>query len=1010
MKKILLPLLFLIFSSAVFSQSGWTLQNDTGEDLYSLHFINSTHGWAAGWHITMRTTDGGDTWTKDTWSTEYFFDIYFTDTQNGWIVGGEGATNGKIWHTTNGGVDWAEQTSNTSSTLRSIFFVNSNTGWAVGDGAEIVATADGGATWVPQNAPLGIYQNLKSVWFADVLNGWAVGADGAIINTTNGGALWGNQSTTLSDYLYDVCFIDENNGWAAGEKLMSPVILHTNNGGASWTNQYSAGNPDKFICLSAVDNIHCWSGADEATIVYSPDGGTNWWEQNSNTTSPNSIDDIIFIDQYTGWYLDSDGQIFHTSTSGCDEFTIDLGNDTSVCISPPIILDAGSGYDYYTWQDNSHNSTYHIPVEPGTGSYSVTVIYTGCTETDDITVTVSLFPTADILPDDVTQVCVGDSLHLDGNPSGGSGTYVTHTWTGETSPLSATDIVDPWFYGTTPGAYTIIYNVIDDIGCESDDNEITLNVMPTPAADIISESTEVCADTDLQLDGNPSGGTGNYASHTWTGDTGPLSATNIVNPVFNASQEGMHLLYYTVVDNDGCEAKDTIAITVFENPVVLFDPVSTEICPGTDLSPAYNITGGSGSGVFTHSWAGDIQYLDASDVPAPVFNSETPGNYQLTLTVTDEHGCTGTDNIDIVVYDWPAINDLGNDTLFCWGDDLTLDAGTGTFTYAWSDGSTNQTLTVDTTNTYSVIVTDQNECTISDEIIVEVSVPYQDQQICMVLVDSLEQKNLVVWERTPCVGIDSFFVYREHISTNNYILIGKTAFEDPTYWIDMDSEPLIHSDKYKITVLDTCGNESYLENSTAHKTILLTVSENVQDGGFSLIWNHYEGYNFGTYRIYRGTGPADLAELNSIPYDIGTTIYNDINAPVGNTFYQIAAIKPDGICSPDMGGKVMSGPFSQSLSNLDDDYATQDIIPEEVPEYMIFPNPFTSETTIKFKNPGMDNFTLKISNITGQIVRIYTNIKTDRITVKRNDLPAGIYTFKLTGNNGISHKGKMIIY
>src|SRR3989304_4042024 len=87
--------------------------------------------------------------------------------------------------------------------------------------------------WVWQN-PLPQTNNL---WDADFVNsdvGWAVGEGGTIIKTTNGGVSWLNQSHSIAKLLYSVCFVDVNTGWIVGE---SGTILKSTNGGTSWNIQ-----------------------------------------------------------------------------------------------------------------------------------------------------------------------------------------------------------------------------------------------------------------------------------------------------------------------------------------------------------------------------------------------------------------------------------------------------------------------------------------------------------------------------------------------------------------------------------------------------------------------------------------------------------------------------------------------------------------------------------------------------------------------------------------------------
>lgn len=50
----------------------------------------------------------------------------------------------------------------------------------------IIATSNGGATWVKQRS--GTSENLNAVTFTDATHGWAVGESGTILATTNGGA------------------------------------------------------------------------------------------------------------------------------------------------------------------------------------------------------------------------------------------------------------------------------------------------------------------------------------------------------------------------------------------------------------------------------------------------------------------------------------------------------------------------------------------------------------------------------------------------------------------------------------------------------------------------------------------------------------------------------------------------------------------------------------------------------------------------------------------------------
>lgn len=94
-----------------------------------------------------------------------------------------------------------------------------------------------------------------------------------------------------------------------------------------------------------------------------------------------------------------------------------------------------------------------------------------------------------------------------------------------------------------------------------------------------------------------------------------------------------------------------------------------------------------------------------------------PGNY--TYNGTAALGCDSTVNLTLSMLAGPLVN-LGNDTTVCQQGSLLLDAGTG-FSYLWNNGSTNSTLLVTATGTYSVTATAPNGCTHSDEIEVTIA-------------------------------------------------------------------------------------------------------------------------------------------------------------------------------------------------------------------------------------------------------------------------------------------------
>ena len=79
---------------------------------------------------------------------------------------------------------WISQPSGTTANLRDVYFLDSNRGWAVGDGGAIVGTTDGGTTWTLEVS--GVSADLRSVHAASSNVVFAVGANGTILKRGEG--------------------------------------------------------------------------------------------------------------------------------------------------------------------------------------------------------------------------------------------------------------------------------------------------------------------------------------------------------------------------------------------------------------------------------------------------------------------------------------------------------------------------------------------------------------------------------------------------------------------------------------------------------------------------------------------------------------------------------------------------------------------------------------------------------------------------------------------------------
>ena len=170
-------------------------------NLSSVYFTNTNIGYRTSGYVNAgtidKTTDGGLTWFNLLYiNVRELFSVYFVDSDIGYAVGGDFWTerNSVILKTTNGGADWTTQTLTNSHILRSVFFADANTGYAVGDSGTILKTSNSGADWTIQNS--GTSHNLTSVFFTEANTGYVVGDFGTILKTTNGGGPLGVNNQT----------------------------------------------------------------------------------------------------------------------------------------------------------------------------------------------------------------------------------------------------------------------------------------------------------------------------------------------------------------------------------------------------------------------------------------------------------------------------------------------------------------------------------------------------------------------------------------------------------------------------------------------------------------------------------------------------------------------------------------------------------------------------------------------------------------------------------------------
>lgn len=345
------------------------------------------------------------------------------------------------------------------------------------------------------------------------------------------------------------------------------------------------------------------------------------------------------------------------------------------CAGATVTLN-GIGGVSYTWSGGVTNGVGFVPL--ATTTYTVTGTgFTGCTNTNTITVVVNPLPVIGSTASPATTVCSGTSVTLNGT---GAATY---TWTGGVTNGVA-------FTPASSQSYTV--TGVDGNGCTGTaTTSITVNPTPTVTTTAAPSAT-VCAGNSVTLNG------GGGVSYTWSGG---ITDGVAFTPASTTT--------YTVTGTaaNGCTGTATVLVTVNPLPVVGTNTAPTPIvCSGTQVTL-------NGTGAATYVWTGGV----SDNVP---FTATTTSSY--TVTGTAANGCTATATTTVTVNTSPTVSYNATPGItVCYGTEITLD-GTGAVTYMWSETAIQDGVpfTPLVTDTVQVIGTDGNGCIDSATVIITV--------------------------------------------------------------------------------------------------------------------------------------------------------------------------------------------------------------------------------------------------------------------------------------------------
>lgn len=270
---------------------------------------------------------------------------------------------------------------------------------------------------------------------------------------------------------------------------------------------------------------------------------------------------------------------------------------------------------------------------------------------------------------------------------------------------------------TYDGLYTLL---VTNNGCTSPPQEVDVTINGIPLAPATINDT-VCGSGNAVLTASGAPVDGTYNWYTTAVGGSPINGQN--GPTLTINNLTVTTIRYVSISRFGCEGPRSMVTAVYQNPVNTSISVSGSSICANETTASVTIPA-SENGVDYQAFTGGT-----------AVSSSTAGGGSITLTINASLLNTGANSLTIYAtrpgcgavaltnqpvvtinaLPVPVITADGPLT-FCSGGNVNLTASSAT-SYLWNNGSTNASVNVTTTGTYSVTVTDGNGCAGSSAVV-----------------------------------------------------------------------------------------------------------------------------------------------------------------------------------------------------------------------------------------------------------------------------------------------------
>lgn len=281
----------------------------TYADLEDISFPRADTGYAIGtMGEVIKSTDAGKNWTiLPQGPFSRLNGVWFTSADRGFVT-----TDSAVYATGDGGLSWNKVLS-APGWMTKIQFINSRTGFVIGEGQGLVyRTDDGGATWQL------LYQDElewpRGMHFVDSNTGY-IALSYSVIKTTDGGNTWSQTNFNSNDphcMLLEAFFVNSQVGYVAGFSSNS-IVYKTTDGGNTWSELDFSDSYFTGLSIYFINENQGFLGCDGSGFFQTNDGGLTWTRLEYMT---GYHDAITFSPDGTGFVVGSNGKIMKTNNKG----------------------------------------------------------------------------------------------------------------------------------------------------------------------------------------------------------------------------------------------------------------------------------------------------------------------------------------------------------------------------------------------------------------------------------------------------------------------------------------------------------------------------------------------------------------------------------------------------------------------------------------------------------------------------------------------------------------------